>query len=232
VLSRWNNTIDLAHAKTAGIEGVILKAMDGFNPDPKFVEFVHAAQDAGMPWAPGIKPNLHIDRPEEQAGALWQTVVKVGEPTLEPSIDFDLQGNLTPSTATPQFLATFLRRLVDHLVELGLDPSIYVLDNSWNERVAPAGIDFSDRTMRIADYRGRTPTSPHRLPPPDDPAMWEKWLEPQDPPDRVIGWETWDAWQFSADGNGLGRTLLGPDASADVSINIVKPAAWERWQRN
>jgi GH25 family lysozyme M1 (1,4-beta-N-acetylmuramidase) len=228
VMYAGNGPIDFARMKAAGIDAVILKALGDEGEDRLFKVHAKAARAAGLPWTAGVWPNPIAQMSAKvQAETFWYVANSAaGRPDFPLSLDLEE----APSGLNAYQLAGFYRALIDSLRALGADCHIYTLDNFWNSRVAPAGVDFTDCTLRTADYRGRTKTNPSRPVPPTDPDAWPAWLASQSEPepDAVVGFPTWDAWQFSADGNGLGATY-GLVNGGSISLNVVKDSAWDRW---
>ena len=191
VLSRWNGTIDLEVAARQGIGGVILKALEGDTLDPMFTINAGEAKAVGMPWSPGVKPDMARDDMEKQADRFWQTV-HAWEPQLVPSIDWDGAGWST--TPDPDVLLPRMLRFHRWLTQLAdAVPMIYTLDNFWNAHVYPAFKGHPNpfvAPLRSADYRDSFGVPP-------DPAEWATWLAqlppPENQPDRVSGWPAWDA---------------------------------------
>lgn len=226
MLSRWNGIIDLSVAKLPAI----IKVVEGLETDSAFAFNIRRAVAAGVLWMPSGKPVPETGDPERQADVLWWHSNSVaGRPPMVPSLDCDGMDwdHSMPSPVRARFLRRHIDRVIHHA---GKEPSIYLLDNTWNELVMPGarelGISFDDCVMRQADYRRQPGLTA-------DSATWWDWLqslpESERQPDHVEGFTEWGGWQFSADGNGLAEELLGPDvADPDVSINMFKRWAWPR----
>jgi hypothetical protein len=196
-----------------GIAGVFIKITEGFTADPAHVAHIKLAEARGIPWGPSGKPSIEVGDAAGQAFMMWTRALEAGTPSLVPSGDMDMVS--VPAGIPNRVCAEFYREWCDTLIELGVTPSVYTLNNNWNRRVAPVGISFSDCPLRSADFRE---------PAPADSADWETWLRDQVPPDHVHGWPMWDwddtdegAWQFNCD---------------VVCKNLVKPGTWRRMQRH
>lgn len=227
VISEWNGTIDLAVAKAAGIDAVILRMWDDQGvEDRRFANYVPHAESVGMPWGPSIWPLWGNHR--DEAERAWALAHRHGTPDLSVmSIDTETNEDVTPPP--PAVAAPWLHDLCADVVDItGKKAVIYTNQGSWRTMIAPAGVDFTDvAELRVARYV--RDAAGNYLPPPKNPAEWEAWanLFPQFAPVALAGLPKWSAKQFAAAGNG--RELLGPAASVNVSMNLVEDEALARW---
>ena len=232
--SRWQDDDrtaafpDLAVAAARGVDGHLYKAGRGHDPDPDFARFVAEAVRTGQPWGAYWWPEPCLSRAEEQARFTWATVTAAGQPQLPLDIDVEGHRGEQPNAVapyrrlTPAEQASWLRAYLDELKRLSRRERliIYTADWYWDANVAPAGVSFADCDLRVAHYLPGAPPAPA--------GQWERWIAGRQP-DLPRGWSSWSGWQFSAQGNGVGRTY-GAE-SADLDLNVVRDEAWTRWTR-
>jgi GH25 family lysozyme M1 (1,4-beta-N-acetylmuramidase) len=129
---------------------------------------------------------------------------------LPPALDVETNdGNLSPSE--------FARRLNQAIHRLEISPilngkkaAIYSRAGFWNQNVARGKIDYTGRTLWVANYH----SDPQQvLPAPLLPADWPYWT----------------LWQLSADGNGLGKEYGAKSYSIDINAYNGSAASFETW---
>lgn len=214
---------DLAKAKANGVDGFLFRAGRGVGTvnsldfDPSFQMFVEQAEILSMPWGGYWWPEPNESNPVIQAELFWGRMLSE-KPSALP-LDVDIESYRGNRLSALEY-AKWIRGFIDELKHLSnKEVMIYTRGNVWNLQIAPSGIDFSDCNLRVAHfYKDSIP--PVRA------TQWNAWLAGRQP-NSVQGWTKWDAWQFSADGNGLGPHY-GAESN-DIDLNVVSETAWERW---
>lgn len=219
------------------IDWVILRAWAGDRPDKKFAANVTNANERGMLYMPGARPEPEKGDPFGQADQFMELVQDTlhGKlPPMVPSLDFD--GDKLPAEwqepidDLAYFYAYFINRIID---KWGILPSIYTLENHWNRNVHPVairnGLDFTyggNMVWRQADYRDDQSKYP---PVEQDSKLWGKHLASLEPaservPDQLLSIEDWHFWQWTS--QLAGKPFLGPQTTGPVTGNVAQP--WVR----
>lgn len=207
-ISRWQGTVNFDKLKNSGVDALYMRAYQGTTRDQRLDEYSTGAKNVGLPfglytyWRPK-------DTAEEQINRLLQEHTKLGA-TLIPMIDVEHDDG-----HSPQFIGQHVTdgvRLVEEAI--GRTPTIYTAAWFWNPKVV--GAEVSRCPLWLARYTRDTP--------PTNPAQWGDFAMSKPQPAVPAGWSTWDAWQFSADGNNMGRQFGA--SSSHLDLNIMREESW------
>ena len=199
------------------VAGAIIKAVEGFQDDPRYEYGWQQSLRSGKPISAGGKPMIELGRPEEQAAYFINRAHRFGRPQLTESLDCDMVS--VPADLSNAVCTDHYERYVVTCQSLtGRWPMFYTLDQNANRRlnIRPDS-PLLRCTLRFAKYHRPTPT---------DPKQWSTWLDGKEW-DTINGWPSWDqtddqAWQHGDDWN-------GPGTDQAVCPNVVQPRAWARW---
>jgi len=210
-VSKWQGAIDWNKMKASGVDAVYMRAYNGLTKDKRLDEYAREANRVGLPfglytyWRPKYSP-------QEQVAKLVGAHKATGA-TLIPMIDVEHGDEKSPDAIGRS--VTDGVRLVER--ELGCTPVIYTAAWFWNPAVK--GAQVTHCPLWLARYS--TPK------PPVSPAQWGEFAMRYKQPAVPNGWQTWDAWQFSADGNFMGG-IYGA-SSSHLDLNIMRAESWSRF---
>lgn len=206
-ISQFQGTFNAQVARARGIDGVYCRAAHWPNPDTRFGSYVTLARAAGL--EVGAYHFIEPSQGSAAAHAAQMLQLCGGRPLTLPCM-IDVERSVTVA-----WLNEYILRCTAGGLRLGI---IYLNDSSGLDlRPLPQTFD-----LVAPDYVKGTPPAP---------ADWFTWASARKPagPGIPIGWDTWDMWQFSADGNGQAATYGCTGASADIDLDIVRDEAWARW---
>jgi len=212
------------------VAGVIIRSSNGVKVDPMLATYMTDAKAAGLPVGVYHFINPKVGTAVSQ-GEMLAAAHNAWACDLPPMLDVENYANEAgPASAAiygPPF-AAWLHTMVDTVTALtGRDPLIYTNAAYWNPSVNDA--TFGHLDLVCARYPFYSPAACAAHVPPVDARDWDEWVmaatakRPQVP----RGWNTWQAWQFSAGYNGRGHTYGA--SSADLDLNIARDDAWQRW---
>lgn len=221
----YQGTIDFDRVRDAGVEGVILRASDGWRDgeDPRFDQYVAGAVAARLPIGSYWYVRPIDNETAEQQAARWIDYVDDHPDATIRFLMLDVENYWRGDgvKVAPAVFADWLRAMIAELRRLGWSRPIICYTGApfWEAYVADpklaAELDFV-----IARYPRNVAV------PPSDPALWAEWaLSSGKRPGIPTGASTWEGWQFTS-------SLYGPDLGIEatrVDANIVKRDAWERW---
>ena len=213
-VSKWQGHIDWDVMKASGVDAVYMRAYNGTRKDERLDQYAEGARRVGLPfglytyWRPKYTAREQVDR-------LLAAHAETGA-VLIPMIDVE-HGDGKPPTVIGQSVTDGVRMVQE---QLGVAPVIYTAAWFWNPAVK--GAEVSHCPLWLARYS--TPQ------PPVDPRNWADFALDYKQPAVPSGWHTWDAWQFSADGNFRGPTYGA--SSSHLDLNIMRPDSWARFQTN
>ncbi|HET7704272.1 MAG TPA: glycoside hydrolase family 25 protein [Candidatus Limnocylindrales bacterium] len=186
-VSQWQGAIDWAAVAAAGKAFAILKATDGkpaTNGTGLFVDPTyatnHAAAKANGLWTGAY----HFARPDPTPGDAvreadhFADVMNLGSGDLNPALDIETNGGLTPSALTAWVIA-FLDRVT---ARIGARPMIYTSPSFWSTSMG--------NTQALADAGYRTLWVAH----------WTTNASPTVPASNWGG-NGWTFWQYSSTGS-------------------------------
>lgn len=129
---------------------------------------------------------------------------------LPPALDVETNDSNLPPREYARQLNKALELLESSPALMGQKAAIYSRAGFWNENVAQGVIEYSGRTLWVANYH----KDPHQVLP--------KPLLPYD-------WPYWTLWQLSADGNGLGKEFGAKSYSIDIDVFNGSATEFEAW---
>jgi len=212
-ISKWQGTVNFATMRNSGVDALYIRAFQGVNRDSRVDEYAAGANSHGIPFGIYIywRPGHPYDR---QISQFVDTHRDLGA-SLIPMLDIEHDDG-QPSDEIGRQVT---RAVADIERLLNVTPVIYTAAWFWNPRVT--GTDVSRCPLWLARYT--------RDKPPVDPADWPTFATAR--PEPAIpsgGWSSWDAWQFSADGNHAGPTYGA--SSSHLDLNILRGESWGRFQ--
>lgn len=215
-ISKWQGIVNWDTVRDSGIQYVYMRAFNGNRQDSTLQRNAEGARWINMPfglytyWRPR-------DSAEEQARRLIDAHRTHGA-TLIPMIDVEHQDN-----KTPEQIATSVTdgvRIIEQ--ELGVSPVIYTAAWFWNPAVG-RNHGVGHCPLWLARYSVPNPI-------PTNPQDWPSAAIGRREPVIPHGWDRWDAWQFSADGNHMGPTY--GMTSSHLDLNILRGDVWPRFDAN
>lgn len=226
-ISKWQGAVDFQRMVDNHVAGVLIRAGNGITTDRMCDRYVAGARAAGLKvglyWFcnPKVSSGVH-------QGQLLAAAHARHRPDVRPMLDVeDYSGEAGPggSIPAPQF-ATWLRGMAAEVAKT-CTPLIYTNGSYWNAHVGAS--DFGHLDLICARYPFYSPAACAAHVPPVDARDWDEWImaETSKRPQVPSGWDTWDAWQFSAGFNGRGH-VYGV-SSIDLDLNIARDDAWARW---
>ena len=213
-VSKWQGNIDWDVMKASGVDAVYMRAYNGTRRDERLDQYAEGARRVGLPfglytyWRPKYAAKDQVNR-------LLDAHAETGA-SLIPMIDVE-HGDERPPTEIGQSVTDGVRLVEERL---GVSPVIYTAAWFWNPAVK--GADVSHCPLWLARYS--TPQPPIPV------SGWGEFAMRYRQPAVPGGWATWDAWQFSADGNFRGKTYGA--SSSHLDLNIMRPDSWARFQVN
>jgi len=226
-ISKHQGPVDFAKMTANHVEGVFIRAGNGTRPDPMFLPHLVGARAAGLKvgvyWFCNPKVSTGIDQGQRLAAA---HLVAKGDvrPMLDVE-DYTAESGPTGQLPADQY-AVWLRGMVAEVARTRT-PIIYTNRAYWGAHVQAT--DFGHLDLICARYPFYSPTECAAHVPPLDARDWDEWIMAETPkrPQVPDGWDTWNAWQFSAGYNGRGHAYGA--TSADMDLNIARDDAWARW---
>lgn len=214
-VSHWQGNWNPQTAYNAGARFAFIKSSDANSngapwTDDQFV--ANARKCTGvMPWGP-----YHWWKPSADPvaqGAYWANLVKGFDFTLPAMLDVEDATNLFSSYTAADKIYALLCAF--QAVLPGVKMGIYTrLGTYWNDRIVN-GVHYSIATRSYwKDYDLWVARYPYDLGTKTSP--WWDGLANYSP--RPGEWDTWDFWQYSADGNGKGAMYGAESASIDLDI--------------
>lgn len=248
-ISRWQKTFAAKQMARVGITGVIVRSSDGIKGvDPMWLPFLREASTS--PLLTGtyhfIRP--HLSTPIEQA-RFWLSTVRKGVAATGRPLDLPLMADVEhywksteplPGPAMVRWLAEFLDVVESESADLVLatarTPMIYTGAPFWTTFVGNSDA-FGRYNLVLARYPtyrlvkgpdGKKRAVDHQ--PPTNATTWPTFawnLKKNPSPVLPPGWQRWDGWQFSADGNRAGKQVgVG---SPHVDCNLFLADSVRRW---
>lgn len=213
--SKWQGTpVDAPRMAASGVRYWWTRAGNGTKPDALVGHYAEQAAARGIPF--GLYTFFRpVQDPEAQATLLVDATRRLGC-SLVPQLDIEHDDGLGADRVGPA-VRSFARAVQQGL---GVAPVLYTGAPFWNVKVRVD--DLGDLPLWVARY-------PTTRTPPADPAAWGGWAQALNrPPSLPMGWDRFDLWQFSAQGNGAAPTYGFP--KGDLDLNICRPDAWDRLQ--
>lgn len=207
-ISRWQGTWrDPSRLRASGVDFLYMRGTNGTRVDSRVREYAKIARSIDMPF--GI---YCFFRPKHDPIAQARFLVDLHNElgcTLVPQLDIEHTDGLNRDEVTHR-VVLFVNE-VDRLI--GKKALIYSAAWWWNPSMHPNQIDYTDRPLWVARYVSRSQT------PPFDAARWADWAakfnkQPALPQD----WPEAGAWQFSADGNGMGKPMGFSSSALDLNV--------------
>lgn len=212
-ISKWQGNVNWTTVRDSGIQYVYMRAFNGNRQDSTLQRNAEGARLINMPfglytyWRPK-------DSAEEQATRLIAAHRTHGA-TLIPMIDVEHQDDKTPDQIAAS--VTDGVRIIEQ--ELGVSPVIYTAAWFWNPAVS-RNHNVGHCPLWLARYSVPNPI-------PANPQDWPSATIGRREPVIPHGWNRWDAWQFSADGNHMGPTY--GMTSSHLDLNILRGDVWPRF---
>jgi len=218
-ISAWQGATDFEKMKSAGIEGVILRAGNGkkVGIDERFAQYAKDASAAGLPFGAYYWVRPFAGDPEGQAANFLAEVAGTDARFLMLDIEWN-ETEIGPE-ATSEFLREFTKALrlaetVEGRVHIGYSSASY-----WDPNVG------DDLLAYLLDWIVPTYSRGDEVPP-LDPAEWSGWIvQSRKRPVAPRGAASWSGWQFSA-------SLDGPHygvSSSGLDGNLVRLSKWRKW---
>ncbi len=214
-VSKWQGTINWSTMKNSGVDAVYMRAYQGLTKDVRLDEYSSGAKSVELPfglyiyWRPGHDFNQQITQFIDTHRDLGASLI--------PMLDIEHQDDKSPEEIGRQVNTAVVK--IEEL--LGVTPVIYTAAWFWNPKVSEANVGRCP--LWLARYS--TPN-----PPPFFPADWGNYAIRYKQPQIPKGWSTWDAWQFSADGNHAGKTYGA--SSSHLDLNIMREESWIKFLVN
>jgi len=212
-ISKWQGSVNFATMKQSGVDALYMRAFQGMDRDIRVDEYAAGAKAHNIPfgvyiyWRPGHDLNQQITQFADTHRNLGASLI--------PMLDIEHDDGKSPEEIGEQ-----VNRAVAEIERLlGVSPVIYTAAWFWNPKVR--GANVSRCPLWLARYTKDKP--------PVNPADWPAFATAR--PEPAIpsgGWSSWDAWQFSADGNHAGRTYGA--SSSHLDLNILREESWDRFQ--
>ncbi len=226
-ISRHQGPVDFTRMTANHVEGVFIRAGNGTRPDPMFLPYLSGARAAGLKvgvyWFCNPKVSTGIDQAQRLTAA---HLVARGD--LRPMLDVEDYTNEAGPTGQlpPAQYAVWLRAMAAEVAKVRT-PIIYTNRAYWGAHVQAT--DFGHLDLICARYPFYSPAECAVHVPPLDARDWDEWIMAETPkrPQVPDGWDTWNAWQFSAGYNGRGHAYGA--SSSDLDLNIARDDAWQRW---
>lgn len=161
-VSYYDDSVDWARAKAAGIDFAFIRVTDGTQyRDPKFGAYWDGAKAAGV-----IRGAYQFFRPAEdpiaQADLLLSLMGPLEVGDLPPVLDVEVSGSLPPSE-----VAANVHTWIDHVTErIGRAPIVYAGLYSWPELTGAT--DVTSSPLWLAQYTTAAC--------PNIPAPWTRWM--------------------------------------------------------
>lgn len=174
-VSYFNESIDWARAKAAGVQYAFIRVSDGTGfRDPKFASYWAGARAQGI-----LRGAYQFFRPSQnviaQADLLVDTMGALNDDDLPPVIDVEATGNLSPSS-----VAAKVTQWIDRVKSrTGRTPIIYTGKFFWRDQVGGSTQNASS-PLWLAQYTSSLC------------------------PDLPLPWKTWTFWQYSETGKVAG----------------------------
>lgn len=226
-ISKHQGAVDFRRMADNHVAGVLIRAGNGIRPDPMCDTYVAGARAAGLLvglyWFCNPKVSNGVTQGQLLAAAHTRHRAEL-RPMLDVE-DYADEAGPGGSIPAPQF-AAWLRGMVAEVAKVRT-PLIYTNGAYWNAHVAAS--DFGHLDLICARYPFYSPQACAAHVPPLDARDWDEWImaETTKRPQVPNGWDTWDAWQFSAGYNGRGHAY--GCTSDDLDLNIARDDAWARW---
>jgi len=196
-ISHWQGEMDWDKFMQSDAEGCIIRAGScNNNTGIPYTDYNYEQNMTGVEFATEIIGTYWYWRanhdPIKQAD-YYADLLKYKKWNLAPVADVESRGNVNQST-----LQSRLKKFVDRLqVRTGYKPIIYSRASFWNPYVGnPSWASSYD--FWAARYNG---------------SLSGPWSDGRYKP---VSWNDWTFWQYSADGNGLGRTYGASSRDVDL----------------
>lgn len=238
-VSEHQGAIDFAKMRSRGVVGVIIRATNGTRVDRRVDEHYAGALAGGFqPHQIGFYSFLNPKR----GGATYTAEVTAqvirgitGRTDVLYMLDVESYRREHPNpgsiTIAGAEWAAYVRRHRDAFVSVmpGARAIGYTNQAYWNGSEGPRDDELArELDWIVPRYPVHSVAAYEREGRPGDPATWSEWAFAQAPgPFPPRGARGWQGWQFSADFNRQGPRY-GCE-SADLDLNIVDAAAWQRW---
>ena len=190
-VSRWQGEMDFNKAYSAGARAVCIRATVGdYYTDPRFIENWHKAKDAGL-----LVSAYHVIAPALDAVFIsaeaqmdhFLNVLGTRISDFPFVLDCELSGGQQVENIT-----NVIKKSCDILEGYLGKPIIYTRKYWWDSYVSRRDY-WSDYDLWVAHYTdAETPLLP-------------------------MDWDTWELWQYSADGNGRGAEFGAESRAIDIS---------------
>lgn len=215
-ISKWQGQWrDPQATVDAGVQFVIMRALNGTRKDSRVEEYAHIAKFYGLNF--GVYQYFRPGQDaKKQARALYDLHVSLGC-NMVPQLDIEHGDDLPIDKVTHQ-----VKIYIEEVERLfGRSASIYSAAWWWDKCIIDGQIDMTDRIKWVARYVSM------KSGPQNDVDTWRDWALKFDKRVRMPrAWGDWDLWQFSADGNSKGRDL--GFSSSHLDLNIAKPGVLEK----
>lgn len=220
--SEWQGNWIIKTAKDAGIRVFYVRGCYGDEVDEWVESYTTRLRNHGLAFGlyGWFRPDVN---PTRQANLLHTLHRDLGA-NLIPESDVEDDGG----GIAPRYIRRDLRTVVNILTtKVGKPPVLYTSKTFWDPHVNSD--QFGECPLWVARYVHKYSYQYRADPVPFDPADWGEYAmnQPLDP-GIPLGFGTWDAWQFSAGGNGCGRRY-GAESN-DLDLNIIRPLRWHRFQ--
>jgi lysozyme len=151
-VSHYQQVVDWAKVKAAGIAFAFAKATDGLNSDPTFARNWAGIGNAGL-----LRGAYHFFRPLKDAAAQakhFMDVVSLAVGDLPPVLDVE-----TADGASNDAMQSGVKTWLDTVAaQTGVTPMIYAAPGFWNQHLND---QFGSHPLWIAEYGVPSPKLPH-----------------------------------------------------------------------
>ena len=238
-ISQHPGDVDFGRMRGEGVQGLILRAVHGLDPDDRAERNYELARNAGFAsteigWYPFLNPKRGSGR--QCAEALCSVILRAtaGEWVPFTMIDAESHASETPDkgrSVTGQAYARWVREheattadILPTTHRIGYTNAAYWNGNVGDPELA-ATFEWIVPRYPVYSFAGYLA---HPLP---EPARWHEWaaywLAGGKGPLPPAGADGWAGWQISAGWNRQGARLGA--SSRDIDCNIIRADAWRRW---
>jgi GH25 family lysozyme M1 (1,4-beta-N-acetylmuramidase) len=227
-ISKWQGHVNFKTMRQRGVEGLIVRLLNGRTRDSLAAGYINDAKDEGFEVLGYGFCNPKADRSgADFAERLVDCAADLG--VANRPVMFDVENYLNEPGNLPIITGNawqdWLELGVDTVIRLMGRPPILYSNASYFASTGLVGGTLTRCPLIVARYPYYSPLSPQ---PPADAREWERWIFDQPKRPQVPrGFTDWQGWQFSAGFNRAGRTYGA--SSTDLDLNLIKPDAWENW---
>lgn len=204
----WHNP---QATENSGIRFLYLRGLNGLRVDDRSAQYIEQAKAQNLPFG------LYIYvRPSIDAHAQAEAIVKLTEQhgaDLLPMLDIEAHDGLGRDKVTEHAI-----QVIQHVEHLTKRPAVlYSAAWFWDRYLLPGRMiealgSLSTRFRWVARYVGKDTIE-------TDVRQWPHYINGKDKQPRMPqGWTTWDAWQFSADGNAMANAMGFSSHSIDLNV--------------